>query len=74
MRRGAQLLSAMEQIAVTRRARSPMLSHGITVNGPVPVFKSVYVARRRMCGAEDDRREERRRQWNGTGGGRRGCD
>ncbi|KYN20642.1 hypothetical protein ALC57_06959 [Trachymyrmex cornetzi] len=25
----------MEQIAVTRRARSPMLSHGITADGPV---------------------------------------
>lgn len=49
-----------------------MLSHGITVDGPVPVFKGVYVARRRMCDAEDDRREERR--WNGTGGGHRGCD
>lgn len=34
-RRGAQLLSAMEQIAVTRRAWSPMLSHGITADGPV---------------------------------------
>lgn len=33
-----------------------MLSHGITADGPVPVFKSVYVTRRRMCGAEDDRR------------------
>lgn len=33
-----------------------MLSHGITADGPMPVFKGGYVTHRRMCGAEDDRR------------------